>query len=346
MAILKKKEIESITKTISEHFSEYRSKYESVKYPEEPYMKWLSVFPEPKVVDKNDVKQAMEWKYGHWGKVNYVPAHKVIIAKLQKYWTEFAETGHREIDSSFAFWEERLAGHQSFITVAFLSHLINPEQVEIIDQHNFRAMNYLMSTVREDWVWKRNPMSIYDIVDFSDFLRALLPAVKEAKGNKRELNKFLMMFGKHKVKTIPVSRSKVAPAVSKKHDWSTFQSDGFDIGMIILRSNADLLFALLLQSMDGKNAEHEATFTIEEIHKRVPMQKTGIAIGSSYNYAMVALFGNQRGRDYFLFEYNSMGAYFTEQANDPSRDNTCWKKYLDEKVSINPKYVLNIKEKY
>ncbi|ASA24945.1 hypothetical protein B9T62_31840 [Paenibacillus donghaensis] len=73
------------------------------------------------------------------------------------------------------------------------------------------------------------------------------------------------------------------------------------------------------------------------------MQKTGIAIGSSYNYAMVALFGNQRGRDYLLFENSNMGTYFTEQANDPSRDNTCWKKYIDEKVSINLKYVLNRK---
>jgi hypothetical protein len=70
-------------------------------------------------------------------KANYVPAHKVIIAKMQKHWPEFAESGRSELDDIFAFREERLAGHQSFITVAFLSHLINPEQVEIIDQHNF-----------------------------------------------------------------------------------------------------------------------------------------------------------------------------------------------------------------
>ncbi|MEK5257569.1 hypothetical protein NST74_29420 [Paenibacillus sp. FSL F4-0125] len=339
MLELTKKEIESIAKTISEHFVEYTSKYELTKYPEEPYLKWKEDFSDPKNVEHDEISQAFEWKYGHWGKPNYVPAHKVIIAKLQKYWPEFAETGKLELDDIFAFWEEKLAGHQSFITIAFLSHLICSKKVEIIDQHNFRAMNYLMSTVRPDWVWKRKPVGQEDITDFSMFLRSVLPAVKEAKGNKRELDKFLMMFGKHKVKGIPVSRSKVAPAVSKKYDWSSFSSEAFDIGKITLRSNADLLFALLLQSLDADGAGDGVKYTIEEIQKRIPMQKTGIAVSSSYNYALVALFGNQRGRDYFQFDNANLGVYFTEQANDPSRDNTCWKKYLDEKVSINPKYV-------
>lgn len=339
MSELTKKEIESIAKTISERFVEYTSKYELTKYPEEPYLKWKEGFSDPKNVEHDEIRQAFEWKYGHWGKANYVTAHKAIIAKLQKYWPEFAESGRLELDDIFAFWEEKLAGHQSFITIAFLSHLICSKKVEIIDQHNFRAMNYLMSTVRTDWVWKRKPISQEDITDFSVFLGSLLPAVKEAKGNKRELDKFLMMFGKHKVKGIPVSRSKVAPAVSKKHDWSSFSSEIFDIRKITLRSNADLLFALLLQSLDADRAGNGVTYTIEEIQKRILMQKTGIVVSSSYNYALVALFGNQRGRDYFMFENRDLGVYFTEQANDPSRDNTCWKKYLDEKVSINPKYV-------
>ncbi|MGU3471876.1 hypothetical protein ACLBWT_12080 [Paenibacillus sp. D51F] len=339
MPTLTKKEIDTIAKTINENFSEYVSKYDGTKYPEEPYHKWIQTFSDPKKVGLDDIRQAMEWKYGHWGKANYVPAHKVIIAKLQKHWLEFTESGNSELDDMFEFWEERLAGHQSFITLAFLSHLLNPKKIEIIDQHNFRAMNYLMSTIRPEWVWKRNPICLDDITDFSVFLHSLLPAVKEAKGNKRELDKFLMMFGKNKVKTIPVLRSKVAPAVSKKYDWNSFSSKVFDLGKISLRSNADLFFALLLQSLEAEGVDIEAAYTIDEIHKRIPMQKAGIAVSSSYNYAMVALFGNQRGRDYFQFENEKLGVYFTEQANDPSRDNTCWRKYLDEKVSINPKYV-------
>ncbi|AIQ38549.1 hypothetical protein R50345_30400 [Paenibacillus sp. FSL R5-0345] len=339
MSELTKKEIESIARTISEHFGEYTTKYEVLKYPEEPYLKWKESFSDPKSVEHDEISKAFEWKYGHWGKSNFVPAHKVIIAKLQKHWPEFAEKGKLELDDIFAFWEERLAGHQSFITIAFLSHLICSKKVEIIDQHNFRAMNYLMSTVRPDWVWKRVPVSQEDITDFSAFVRSVLPAVKEVKGNKRELDKFLMMFGKHKVKGIAVSRSRVAPAITKKHDWNSFSSEVFDIGKITLRSNADLLFALLLQSLDADGTGDGVTYTIEEIQKRIPMQKTGIAVSSSYNYALVALFGNQRGRDYFTFENRDLGVYFTEQANDPSRDNTCWKKYLDEKVSINVKYV-------
>jgi hypothetical protein len=87
----------------------------------------------------------MEWKYGHWGKANYVPAHKVIIAKVQKYWPEFASAGNYDIDSTFNFFENKLAGHQNFITISFLFHLIHSDELEIIDQHNFRAMNYFLS---------------------------------------------------------------------------------------------------------------------------------------------------------------------------------------------------------
>ncbi len=63
---------------------------------------------------------------GHWGKANYVPEHKVIIAKLQKYWPEFAESGKAELDDIFAFWEERLAGHQLLIAIAFSSFIVFP----------------------------------------------------------------------------------------------------------------------------------------------------------------------------------------------------------------------------
>ncbi|ASA24946.1 hypothetical protein [Paenibacillus donghaensis] len=245
MIALTKKEIESISKLISEHFNEYISKYEAAKYPEEPYKKWLSAFSEPKSVEIDDIRQVMEWKHGHYGKTSFVPAHKVI-AKLQKYWPEFADVGQCDLNSTFTFWDAQLTGHQSFTTVAFLAHLMNSEQVGLIDPHSFRTMNYLMSTIREDWVWKRNPMGMDDVQSFSQFLRALNPAVKELKSNIRELNKFLMMFGKHKIKTVPVSRSKVAPALSKKHDWSIFKSDVFDLDKITLRANADLLFVICI----------------------------------------------------------------------------------------------------
>lgn len=70
--------------------------------------------------------------------------------------------------------------------------------------------------------------------------------------------------------------------------------------------------------------------------KRIPREDTGIKYLSSYNYALIALFGSQKGRDYFLFEDISIQKKFTEEANNPLRDNYFWKKYLKTKVRINP----------
>lgn len=63
------------------------------------------------------------------------------------------------------------------------------------------------------------------------------------------------------------------------------------------------------------------------------MQKTSIAVVSSHNYIGCPFRKSER-EDYFHFENSNI---FTQQANDGSRDNTCWKKYLDIRFLINPK---------
>ena len=79
-------------------------------------------------------------------------------------------------------------------------------------------------------------------------------------GNIWELDEFLMMFGKHWVKAVPTSRSRVAPAVSKEYDWTSFSSKMFGIADQLC-SNADLLFALLLQFNESNMISGKDTFT-------------------------------------------------------------------------------------
>jgi hypothetical protein len=64
----------------------------------------------------------------------------------------------------------------------------------------------------------------------------------------------------------------------------------------------------------------------------------GICNPASYNYAMVALFGSQKDRDYFQFENADLQGAFTEQANHSTRDMKFYAKHADEPVTINPKY--------
>jgi len=110
---------------------------------------------------------------------------------------------------------------------------------------------------------------------------------------------------------------------------------------IHLRANADVLFVCLLLSLEKEYEEDiPETITIRGISDRIPRGTADVSNYSSYNYAMIALFAGQKGRDYFLFEDPKIKELFTEQANNPLRDNNFWRKYSNEWVTINPKYIL------
>ena len=55
----------------------------------------------------------------------------------------------------------------------------------------------------------------------------------------------------------------------------------------------------------------------------------------------MSMFGDQNGRDYFIFNDNSNRKWFTDKCNDPNRNNMAWKyDKANEEVRINPKYIL------
>lgn len=56
---------------------------------------------------------------------------------------------------------------------------------------------------------------------------------------------------------------------------------------------------------------------------------------------MIALFGEQKGRDFFIFEDVPLSTAFTEQANNSTRDMRFYRKYEEVKIKINPKYIMN-----
>jgi len=78
--------------------------------------------------------------------------------------------------------------------------------------------------------------------------------------------------------------------------------------------------------------------TVREISNKIPIGTANIDNDSSYNYAMIALFGGQKGRDFFNFQKAGIREEFTAQANDTGRNNRFWTRFMDDKVQINPKY--------
>ena len=100
----------------------------------------------------------------------------------------------------FSFLDSEFGHGSRFVTVAFITHLVPPRTVPIFDQHNFRATNDLLAGVRRGWTGKKAPSRDVDVVLLSGVMRAVRAGWKSETGERapslRELEKFLMMYGK------------------------------------------------------------------------------------------------------------------------------------------------------
>lgn len=189
-----------IIQVIYFYFSQISKKYDFKKYPKCVYdrckLKFSALNPA-----NQDIRDALVWKYGHWGKSGFPCTHHNLIRAVQKSWPQFIKTGkHHSPCGTFQWWESKLP-KTSYITVAFITHLIHHKSgIPIIDQHNFRAMNALIYMVNENHRYKKRPSSWQDILDLKDFMAMLLPHLNAAPSVKNvdrsELDRFLMIWGK------------------------------------------------------------------------------------------------------------------------------------------------------
>ena len=187
-------EAQQIAQFISFCFNEIYKKYNFKKYPKYVYNGCKIKFSALNAA-KQDIYDALKWKYGHWGKSNFPAAHYTVIQDVQKLWPQFIKTGnHYPPHGTFQWWQSKWPKTR-YITVAFITHLIHHNsKIPIIDQHNFRAMNSLIAMVRKNHSHKKAPSSWQDILDLRDFMRTLLPYLNNV--NVSDLDRFLMVWGK------------------------------------------------------------------------------------------------------------------------------------------------------
>ena len=181
---------------ISKVFDCYLNRYDSKKYPLEIYKNAKRSFSSKK--SSNDViANALNWKYGNLGKSNFPKSHRSIIIEVDKAWKHFVDSKAKDSPSStFDWWKERLSNGKSgrFITIAFITHLVHhSKRIPIIDQHNFRAMNYFMNKSSLNPHSKKNPSNWRDIEDLKKFISEITNSLNR---NHDDIDKFLMMFGK------------------------------------------------------------------------------------------------------------------------------------------------------
>lgn len=181
-------------------------------------------------------------------------------------------------------------------------------------------------------------MSYAALEQYSQFFRLIQPKLPYGDDSRNKLDRFLKAYGnRHAYRNVAADYRTQEPAI-REFSWETASSRHFNLDNIKLRSNADVLFACLLLTLEQRGLAG-TPLTIGRIAELVPLGTAGICNPASYNYAMISLFGRQKGRDYFQFENAALQKEFTEQANRSTRDMKFYVKHADEAVTINTKYI-------
>ena len=190
---------------ISNFFDFYWNQYDRNKYPLEIYKNAKRSFSSKK--SSNDqIANALNWKYGNLGKSNFPKSHKSLIIEVEKSWKHFADSNAKDSPrGTFDWWKQRLSNGKSgrFITIAFITHLVHhSKRIPIIDQHNFRVMNYFLNNSTLNPNTKKSPSNWEDIEELKKFISEIS---KRLNRKDEDIDKFLMMFGKELKKKCPPS---------------------------------------------------------------------------------------------------------------------------------------------
>ncbi len=179
-------------------FLQVLNEYDFGKYPASDYQRFKMSFST--LNNQNpDIKDALIWKWGHWGKPNFPQHHKMLIEEIENLWPEFVMSDNCTSSSqTFEWWRKKLVKQTRYITVAYITHLIHhTEPFPIIDQHNFRAMNALIGYIYPKRKAKKKPSNWNDIVLLKSFIEHLCDTNLTCTYD--ELDRFLMMYGRNHV---------------------------------------------------------------------------------------------------------------------------------------------------
>jgi hypothetical protein len=188
--------MEKITNYINQHFEYFLNQYDISKYPPSIYNtakdKFASLCPDEKIITN-----ALLWKWGHLGKDNFPDKQRQLIRKVINLWPYFITSiDTSDPQTTFFWWSRNLkeGNLKRYITVTFITHLVHHQKIPIIDQHNFRALNYFSNNLIFSDSFKKNPSNWDDVIKLKQFMDNILTRLSN--NNPEDLDKFLMMFGK------------------------------------------------------------------------------------------------------------------------------------------------------
>lgn len=333
----KKKSLVALVKT---HHEQHLSRFPFAKYPVEPLEVWRQQFADPATIEADTLRAALSWSCGKWQQSSPYPYKKLHLTVIS-HWKNFVEQYKPEPPFVITYWTNLLGkGEYAFNTVAFLTHLLCSEQIELTESRSIKGMNDLLTEAElPDECVELEDVAI-SVEHYTHFYRQLLPKTQSILGDQAslKLGRFLFAYGYRDVlsKVAESSPNQPEPIITVL-DWETASSQRFNLNLITERANADRLFACLLLALDNQ-PESPDQLAIQDIMNLIPLGSGGICNPGSYNYAFIAMLGKQKGRDYFLFDEPAMAEAFTQQANQSTRNMSFHKHHANLTVKINPKY--------
>ncbi|MGG1616694.1 hypothetical protein ACIFQM_24300 [Paenibacillus sp. NRS-1782] len=333
------KEKRALVALIQEQIDTHLSRFPYARYPVYPLEEWKRLLCDPATVTPTILKQILGWTFGGWQRKDMPSAQSSVVKSIIKLWPEFTEKMPPESTGILQFWEERLTDWTNgFQAVSFLLHLMRPDEYEITDSHRLQAMYELLQTINHQENDRSLSRSLLDLENYSSFFRAILPKLPFGEHNRIQLDRFLKAYGnRHAYKNVDSSYTTSEPHIWQ-FSWSDVKTEHYDLEKITLRSNADVLFACLLSLLD-EQPEVGQKLTIGQVVELLPMGTGGICNPASFKYALISLFGKQKGRDYFTTGDSSIQQAFTDQANQSTRDMKFYSKHDSEQIKVNPKYL-------
>jgi len=336
---LSEKDKRALAAAVADRIDEHLGRFPFARYPAEPLEEWRRIFRDPSAVQADTVRQALGWHFGGWQRKDLPLSHRKTIAEVVKAWPEFADAAVRGAEGVLDFWRDKLSDWRHGIgAAAFLLHLQQPDALEIADRHRLDAMFELLKAVGHVEKDRAAGLSLADLQDYTAFFRAVCHRLPYGDDSRVKLDRFLKAYGnRHAYRHVSPDFTTREPII-RSFSWETASSKRFRLDRISHRANADILFACFLLALEAEDRSHE-DLTIGNVIDRLPLGTGGLCNPASFNYALVALFGGQRQRDYWVLKRPELRHAFTEQANQSTRNMRFYLVHASEKLSVNPKYV-------
>jgi hypothetical protein len=210
--------INRILQIIRPHWDDFQNNggYNSVKYPEEVYRICLS----PDKINDKWIRESLIWKYGKWRQYvsgNNIPStQEFAINKFIAFFDVLVALKNQENPDRC---QEDLESFPQISSI-FISHLLFPDFWAIVDQHIVRFLHWIHLQIENYKVENSSPWNLSkELNEFQSLIASKLGTTK------REIDKFMMTFGKRLKQNIDISnfKNKKRSIVNKLHfkeiDW-------------------------------------------------------------------------------------------------------------------------------